>query len=175
MPDDDGSAELPCSDPDWGGTSATAMAEPPSATANPHWLPENKSSPAEIVDEVSRWRPSTAVLGGCFASVIFHFWLLAMLSSLGIDRSIVSDEPAIDSSLFEEEKSPDEPEEPLKFELAEPKDKEDEIREAAEATSIGRERVAEPRIQPLASVSDSFDIARIGMAGPAQFEVISQG
>ena len=77
--------------------------------------------------------------------------------------------------MFEEEKSLDEPDEPLKFELAEPKDKEDEVREAAEATSIGRERVAEPRIQPLASVSDSFDIARIGMAGPAQFDVISQG
>ena len=77
--------------------------------------------------------------------------------------------------MFKEEKAPDEPEEPLKFELAEPKDKEDEVREAAEATSIGRERAAEPRIQPLASGPDSFDPARIGISGLAQFDVISEG
>ena len=176
MRDHDGLAELPSGN-DLYGSGATAVADPPAlaAKANSRLLRETDAPPAVDIDAAPYWRPSTAVLGGCFASVIFHFWLLAMLSSLGVDRSISSDDPQIDSSLFEEEKSVGVPEEPLKFELAEPKDKEDEVREAAEATSIGRERAAEPRIQPLASVSDSFDADRIGMAGPAQFDVISQG
>ncbi len=69
---------------------------------------------------------------------------------------------------------PVEPEEPLKFELAEPKDKEEEVRQAAEATSIGREQASEPRIQPI-SVPDSFASVNLGAAAPAQYEVFTQG
>jgi len=131
-----------------------------------------------LVDEAPRRGPSTAILGGVFASVIFHFWLVAMLASLDIEKTSGPIELAIDATLPQEETTPpDDPDEqPVKFELTEPKDKDDEVREAAQATSIGRVKTAEPRIQPI-SVPDSFSGDRLGVAAPApaQYEIFSQG
>ena len=98
-----------------------------------------------------------------------------MLASLGIDHGIPADDQVIDSSLSQEEQQPPvEPDEPLKFELAEPKDKEEEVRQAAEAAGIAREKATEVRIQPM-TVSEPFDNGRIGAVAPAQYEVFSQG
>src|SRR5438034_22812 len=86
------------------GAVATLVAEPPPAVAKTCSLlaSENTSSPAVRVDAAPHWRPSTAILGGSFASAIFHLWLLAMLASLGIEKTAAPDEPAIDSSLSQE-------------------------------------------------------------------------
>ena len=96
MQDHDGLAELPRAkmtapettarnDPAWGGATAVAELSASPAKASSRSLPEAASSSTESVEAIPPRRPSTAILGGCFASVIFHFWLMAMLASLGID------------------------------------------------------------------------------------------
>ncbi|HEY2252670.1 MAG TPA: vWA domain-containing protein, partial [Planctomycetaceae bacterium] len=164
--------------PGWSGAGGTAVAEPGSGSieTDPPAVSEDAPQPEAQVAEPQRQHPSPALLAGVFASIIFHAWLLAMLASLDVEKLSRPDELAIETILAQDETTPDpdDPEEPVKFELAEPKDKEDEVREAAEATSIAREKAAEPHIQPV-SVSDSFFGERLGVAAPPQYEVFSQG
>jgi hypothetical protein len=120
-------------------------------------------------------KPSAAALGGSFASVIFHLWLLAMLASLTLDQNAPPPPAAFDAVIAPEEVVPDEPELVIKeIELAEPNNLEDEVREAAEATSIGQVKVAEPRAAPamLAAVGDAtqFNMSDVGFS-----EMLPQG
>src|SRR5437762_2852155 len=45
------------------------------------------ASPVERRAETASRKPSIAALGGSFASLMFHLWLLAMLASLTMDRN----------------------------------------------------------------------------------------
>src|SRR4029077_15504783 len=134
--------------PGWGSAGGTAVAEPASGPAESEPVADSQDAlpSEEPVEESPCRRTSTAILGGVFASIIFHIWLVAMLASLDVEKISVPDQQAFEAILAQEETTPHDPEEPVKLELAEPKDKEDETREAAAATSIGRIKAAEPRI-----------------------------
>lgn len=176
----------------WDGYSGSAVADPPSASPPPvslapvdlpmeEQLGEEPLQPESVSAAATTERrqgplakPSTATLGGSFASIIFHLWLLSMLATLTSSLPAPPAAPAIDSQLSADDVSLPETEELAKFELTDPKDKEYEAGELIEAVSIGQLRATEPRPQPASSPHD-FDEMRPGIGIPAVSDVIPQG
>src|SRR5262245_50861898 len=73
---------------DWDSSGGTAVAEVPAASVPP--VERTVSAPAgpqqappqsEAVNRAQQ-RRSTSTLGGTFASIIFHLWLLSVLATL---------------------------------------------------------------------------------------------
>src|SRR5262245_56584765 len=107
---------------DWDISSATAVVEvtppppvsvdqPVSEPANPQQQPA-QSAPAHGAHR----RHSTSKLGGTFASIIFHLWLLAMLATLTGGPPLSPPAPAIDSVLIREDEAAPDPVELPHFE-----------------------------------------------------------
>src|SRR5580765_2762694 len=85
------SPDLPGSD-EMGGspTGSTAVADRPNVPAHQTEAPGDFSAErptAHDDNKIPAGKPATAALGGSFASVIFHLWLLAMLASLTLDQN----------------------------------------------------------------------------------------
>jgi len=115
-------------------------------------------------------RPSAAATRAAFASIVFHLGGLALLASLAIDPARPVAVETIDSQLLEQDEPAPDPEEPAKFELADPKDKEYAAHEAVDATSVGQVRAMEPRMEPV-SVPDFSDLADPGLGTVAAYGI----
>ncbi len=179
------SSELPDDVADDGAhdaSGATAVAERPPALSRisdgPGDVPNDKSpdqSTPQVKSKPRSGRPLTAAIGGSFASVIFHLWLLAMLASLTFDRNDPLPAMAVDAVITPDEAPPAEPELVIKdLELAKPNDSQDEGREAVEATSVGQVKVLEPRSTP-AMLSEPGDGTRFNLAGIGHADMLPQG
>jgi hypothetical protein len=135
--------------------------------------PDNSTPP--VKSKPRGGRPMTSAIGGSFASVIFHLWLLAMLASLTFDRNDPLPATAFDAVITPDEAPPAEPELVIKdIELAEPHDSQDEGHEAVEAMSVGQVKVLEPRSTP-AMLSEAGDGTRFNLAGIGHADLLPQG
>jgi hypothetical protein len=162
-------------------SGATAVADRPSiaeidASASTPDSTETNAVPDE--PKPAARKRSTSALGGTFASAIFHLWLLAMLASLTVDQNQPLPATALDAVITPEDlEANDEPELAIKeIELAEPNNREDEVREAAEATSIGQVQTNTPRIAPtlLASVGGAGNM-QLNLSAAAEADMLPQG
>jgi hypothetical protein len=165
---------------DWDSPSATAVVEVPAVSAVPverpvsePAAPQQQPAQSDPVKGVQQ-RRSTATLGGTFASMIFHLWLLSMLATLTGSPPLSPPAPAIDSVLIHENEAPPDPVELPQFELTDPKDKEYESGELVAATSIGQVPSVDPRPQQ-GPLDDDFNALRPGLAIPAIKDMIPQG
>src|SRR5262245_12414701 len=165
---------------DWDSSSATAVAEvaavPPVSVNRPVSEPANpqqNTAQSEAVNGAHR-RRSTSTLGGTFASIIFHLWLLAMLATLTGSPPLSPPAPAIDSVLIHDDEAAPDPVEQPHFELTDPKDKEYESGELVAAASIGQVPSVDPRPQQ-AMIADDFNPLRPGLAIPAIKDMIPAG
>lgn len=166
-------AELP--DGDGGSLSgSTAVVERPARLAGGPTGTLPGDSPAETESNPASRKPSAAALGGSFASVVFHLWLLAMLASLTLDPNELLPAPAIDAVITSEEEASEEPEIVAKIDLAEPNDLQDESRDKAEASSVGQVIAAEPRAASV-MLSDSGADAMISLASAGRIDVLPEG
>ncbi len=153
LADEQPSAFLPMVD------SPPEITPPPESRVNP---PQEQAS-----------RPSTAILAGAFASIIFHLWLISMLATLTGSPPEPPEPVAIDSRVAQD------PEPPLvpdlsKIELTDPKEKDYEAGELYASASIGQMRSSEPRPGP-AAVRKEIDELRPGLGIPEAVDFISEG
>jgi hypothetical protein len=163
--------DLPPADP-----AATSEAAPSSDFAtDENALPNAPAAQASPERNEPRRRPSTASLGGTFASIVFHLWLLSMLATLTSSLPAPPPAPAIDSVLSTDEDAVPEAEELSSFELTEPKDKEYDAGDLTEAVSMGQLPATEPRPQSAASSVEFDDEMRPGIGNPNLSELVSQG
>lgn len=154
----------------WCTGAGVALAEPDAEAfpADEAAQPDPDHPPAVREEpDAARRRTSTSSLGGSFASVIFHLWLVVMLASLTIDYRVPPPAPVIDTNLLHEEEAAPDPELVPKFELANPNDKELPVSEAAEAMSVGQLKSVAPRL-PSASLTGlqdgpALDVASISL------------
>lgn len=128
-------AALDALDRDLEGATATADADDPPAPP-----PEPVSIATEFTTAAGQDTRS-GIFGG-LASAVLHVWIILTLAGLShsATRAVV-DEP-LDMAVFETAKQPDFEEEApvMRFELANPGDRETEVRQAMNTTSVGRER-----------------------------------
>lgn len=94
-------------------------------------------------DEDSTGRGSIA---GTVASVILHVWLLLNLAQMTIDEDPYYYEPPIESRIVEN-KPQEEEIEVVKYELADPNDRDHEVREVVNAASVGMAQTDKPKIE----------------------------
>jgi hypothetical protein len=173
------SPELGDSDENAGSLSGSAaVAELPHVRARPSEdqdaVPAD-DSPVPVPNRPAPGTPSTAALGGSFASLIFHLWLLAMFASLTFDRNDPLPAASFDAVIAPDEMAADEPELAVKeIELAEPNNLQDEVRESAEAVSIGQLKVPEPRATPV-TLGTQGDGTRFSMVGVGDADMLPQG
>jgi hypothetical protein len=189
-PGQQGQSALPNQSPlAWDGHSGSAVVDLPvpadqptsASMPAPADLASSTSSPTEEQTPVAaapavqaieqqkepRRRASTATLGGTFASILFHLWLLSMLATLTSSLPAPPAAPAIDSTLSSDEEAAPDAEEISKFELTDPKDNEYDAGELVLAASIGQLRATEPRPQATPSTPDIRDEMRPGLGNPA--------
>ncbi|MGE5193324.1 MAG: vWA domain-containing protein [Deltaproteobacteria bacterium] len=172
---------LPAKPPaDWSRSGGVAVAELPAGAPvvpDPPLPQADEPPPAPPTTDREKHSlrpPSTSTLGGTFASIVFHLWLLSMLATLTGSRPEPPAAPAIDSTILQEEQAVPDTEELTKFELTDPKDKDYESGELVAAASIGQMKSVEPRPQQTL-LTDDFNPLRPGLAVPAMKEIVSQG
>ncbi|MBI3865283.1 MAG: VWA domain-containing protein [Planctomycetia bacterium] len=172
-------AELPdANGPVGAATSATAVATRPPVAARPVELQQLREAGDLIIGDepaADRRRPSTSALGGSFASVIFHLWLVAMLATLTFDPHSTLPAPAFDAVIATDDVAAAEPEFLSDVELADPKDAPDDFREAADADSVGQMVVAEPKALATIMTADSTGGPGIAMPNLGPSELVPQG
>ncbi len=83
-------------------------------------------------------------MSGSFISFVLHASFFATLSTIVIDMSTEPAMPAIDMRV-EKPKPPEEPEEVIPYELADPNDTDYELREVVNAKSVGQSITTNPR------------------------------
>lgn len=88
----------------------------------------------------SSWMGSIA---GTSLSILFHLWLLFTLSGIALDDREPLDPEPLDTR-FQNEPVPEAPVEVLAYELANPDDRETEVRKAINAASVGMELSTKP-------------------------------
>lgn len=107
---------------------------------------------------------STAALAGIVASVVFHLWLMAVLASMNWDEQRPLQYPALEARLtnFEpvEEMDP-----PVSFELANPNDREMEVRKVVNARSAGFAVATQPQVA--SAPPPRLEMPRLIPTGPA--------
>ncbi len=161
----------------WADRSSTALVE-----VRPVALPGAREETTETTGHTAAPHshaqrsqlPSNAILGGSFASAIFHLWLLSMLATFSSGPPPRPDPPAIDSVLPPEEDSAPEPADLPAFSLTDPKDKDYDAREAVDAASIGQVRTNTPRAET-APMHAVLDAAQPGTGLASVSEMLQQG
>lgn len=104
----------------------------------------------EIVElEVADEEDETSIVGrgsiaGTVVSVVVHVWLLMNLAQLTVDEDPDFYEPPIESYVIEDRPDPEEIE-IVKYELANPDDRELEVREVTNAASVGLSQSLTPK------------------------------
>jgi hypothetical protein len=97
-------------------------------------------------DDEVRSDASRGSIAGTVVSVIAHVWLLMNLAQMAVEEEEHWYEPPIDSRMVEEQ--PEEEEvEVVKYELANPNDRELEVREVLNAASIGLALTDKPKME----------------------------
>ncbi|MFP6762341.1 MAG: vWA domain-containing protein, partial [Planctomycetaceae bacterium] len=98
---------------------------------------------ADVEDDPENGRGS---LAGTVASVILHVWLLMNLAQMTIEQQPYYYEPPIDSQMVENQ-SEEEEIEVVDYELADPNDRDHEVREVVNAASVGMAQTDTPRVE----------------------------
>lgn len=108
-------------------------------------------------DRASFAVPSGGSIAGTVASLVFHLWLIATLATLTFDVREPLVPPAIESK-FTKVEPVVEPEQEISYELANPRDKEYEVRKVVNASSVGLALSREPPT-PRSAPAPQFDLA----------------
>ncbi len=119
--------------------------ESKSLVATPH-------EPDVFMLEVAEDEPLVAPSRGRYLSTVvslaLHIWVLSNLAQTAVNQSTTYYEPPLTSHLIEEDVTEPVPEpEPVKYELANPDERETEIREVLNAASVGLLRTNNPKLE----------------------------
>lgn len=90
---------------------------------------------------------SRGSMAGTVASVIVHVWLLMNLAQMNVEEEQAYYDPPIDSRIVEEVEEEEEELEVVKYELANPNDRELEVREVVNAASVGLSQTMTPKVE----------------------------
>jgi hypothetical protein len=90
---------------------------------------------------------SRGSMAGTVASVIVHVWLLMNLAQMNVEEEPHYYDPPIDSHIVTEEDDKPEELEVVKYELANPNDRELEVREVVNAASVGLSQTMTPKVE----------------------------
>jgi len=137
--------------PHWTSGAAECLTETevllPAIVAAPFDDPQDRDViELEIADEPDEAETGRGSIAGTVASVILHVWLLMNLAQMTIEQDTHYYEPPIDSQIVE--KQPEEEEiEVVNYELADPNDREFEVREVVNAASVGMAQTDAPRVE----------------------------
>ncbi|MDA1164678.1 MAG: VWA domain-containing protein [Planctomycetota bacterium] len=88
---------------------------------------------------------SRGSVAGTIVSVIVHVWLLMNLAQMAVEEDVHWYEPPIDARMVEEKAEEEEEIEVVEYELANPDDRELEVREVINAASIGIAQTEKPK------------------------------
>jgi hypothetical protein len=100
----------------------------------------------EVADEDEDSSAGRGSIAGTIASVILHVWLLMNLAQMTIEEDPYYYEPPINSQITEPQ--PEEEEiEVVNYELANPDDRELEVREVVNAASVGMSQTDKPKVE----------------------------
>ena len=86
-------------------------------------------------------------MAGTVASVILHVWLGMNLAQMALEEDPVYYDPPLDSRIVNEEEVKEEEIEVVKYELANPQDRELEVREVVNAASVGLSQSMKPKVE----------------------------
>jgi hypothetical protein len=111
-----------------------------------HWTPEIVD--LELVepdDSALISSEARGSLAGSVTSIVLHVWLIAVLAGVTMHDRIPLTAPPLDTRLVEPEE--EEPDEPIEYELAQPDERDLEVREVVNAASVGLSPTTQPKIQ----------------------------
>ena len=83
---------------------------------------------------------------GTLVSIVLHLWIIANLGGIVLEPSEEVYIPPIDTRIDDTEE-PEEPEQVVEYELANPDDRELDVKEVINATSIGQSQTNKPKIE----------------------------
>ncbi len=132
----------------------------------------------ELADDEDDPPSDRSLIRGSFAgtavSVILHVWIIANLAGMVVEPKEKLVAPPLDTRISKTE-VPEEPEVVIEYELANPDDKEYEVREVVNAASVGQSRTTKPKIEsepsPLLDRVDPIETRRAMYDIPEGIEV----
>ncbi|MBM82953.1 MAG: hypothetical protein CMJ78_20520 [Planctomycetaceae bacterium] len=98
----------------------------------------------ELAPETSGFRLSFA---GTVVSVVLHVWLLVNLSGIDFQETLPPEPAFIETRITNEKVEEEEPEEIVEYELANPDEKELDVREVINAASVGVSQTKQPELK----------------------------
>lgn len=102
----------------------------------------------EVAEDEPLVAPSRGRYLSTVVSLALHIWVLSNLAQTAVNQSTTYYEPPLTSHLIEEDVNEPVPEpEPVKYELANPDERETEIREVLNAASVGLLKTNTPKLE----------------------------